>query len=182
MSSWGRDHCGESGSAYDFDMHRRSPGIPSRRYVIRSRREDPVMDSFWDYIWYTIVVFAFVAYLIVLFHIVVDLFRDHTVSGLAKGVWVVMLVLLPYITAFVYLVARGKGMALRSQEAQIEAKEATDDYIRRVAGAKSPAEQIAEARTLLNSGSITASDFEQLQSHILGRSTPSADGVPLVSK
>ncbi len=92
------------------------------------------MDSFWDYVWYTVVVFAFVAYLIVLFQILVDLFRDHTVSGFAKAVWVVVLVLFPYISALVYLIVRGRGMALRAQQAQAEAKQATDEYIRNVAG------------------------------------------------
>jgi len=91
------------------------------------------MDSFWDYVWYTVVVFAFVAYLIVLFQIIVDLFRDHSVSGWVKAIWVIGLVVLPYLTALVYLIARGRGMAVRAQRAQAEAKQATDEYIRTVA-------------------------------------------------
>ncbi|MBF6338845.1 PLDc N-terminal domain-containing protein [Nocardia abscessus] len=125
------------------------------------------MDSFWDYVWYTILVFAFVAYLIVLFQILVDLFRDHAVSGVAKAVWVIALVVFPYLTALVYLIVRGRGMALRGQRAQAEAKLATDHYIQQVAG-KSPAENIADAKALRDSGVITDVEFEQLKAQALG--------------
>ncbi|MFI9635476.1 PLDc N-terminal domain-containing protein [Nocardia sp. NPDC051929] len=131
------------------------------------------MDSFWDYVWYTILVFAFVAYLIVLFQILVDLFRDHSVSGFAKAVWVIALVVFPYLAALVYLVVRGRGMALRAQHAQAEAKQATDQYIREVAG-RSPAESIADAKALLDSGAITVAEFEQLKAQALAGQQPGA--------
>jgi len=137
------------------------------------------MDSFWDYVWYTVVVFAFVAYLIVLFQILIDLFRDHTVSGWVKAVWVIGLVIFPYLTALVYLIARGRGMALRAQQAQADAKQATDEYIRTVAAGKSPAEQIADAKALLDSGAITATEFEHLKAQALGNATVGRDGVPI---
>ncbi|KSZ58536.1 membrane protein [Rhodococcus pyridinivorans KG-16] len=137
------------------------------------------MDSFWDYVWYTVVVFAFVAYLIVLFQIIVDLFRDHSVSGWVKAVWVIGLVLLPYLTALVYLIARGRGMALRAQQAQAEAKQATDEYIRTVAVGKSPAQQIADAKALLDSGAITPTEYEHLKAQALGNATTGRDGVPI---
>ncbi|MDV2476987.1 SHOCT domain-containing protein [Rhodococcus zopfii] len=126
------------------------------------------MDSFWDYVWYTIVVFAFVAYLIVLFQIVVDLFRDHHLSGWVKALWLIVLVLFPYLSAFVYLIVRGRGMAERTRAAQFEAKQATDQYIRQVAG-KSPSESITEAKSLLDSGVITEAEFQQLKAHALGQ-------------
>ncbi|SUE16797.1 Uncharacterised protein [Rhodococcus gordoniae] len=137
------------------------------------------MDSFWDYVWYTVVVFAFVAYLIVLFQIIVDLFRDHSVSGWVKAVWVIGLVVLPYLTALVYLIARGRGMALRAQQAQAEAKQATDEYIRTVAVGKSPAQQIADAKALLDSGAITPAEYEHLKAQALGNATTGRDGVPI---
>ncbi|MCW3469089.1 PLDc N-terminal domain-containing protein [Rhodococcus pyridinivorans] len=137
------------------------------------------MDSFWDYVWYTVVVFAFVAYLIVLFQIIVDLFRDHSVSGWVKAMWVIGLVLLPYLTALVYLIARGRGMALRAQQAQAEAKQATDEYIRTVAVGKSPAQQIADAKALLDSGAITPTEYEHLEAQALGNVTTGRDGVPI---
>ena len=137
------------------------------------------MDSFWDYVWYTVVVFAFVAYLIVLFQIIVDLFRDHSVSGWVKAIWVIGLVVLPYLTALVYLIARGRGMAVRAQRAQAEAKQATDEYIRTVAVGKSPAQQIADAKALLDSGAITPTEYEHLKAQALGNVSTGRDGVPI---
>ncbi|MDH3013494.1 MULTISPECIES: SHOCT domain-containing protein [Gordonia] len=124
-------------------------------------------DSFWDFIWYTIVIFAFVAYLIVLWHIITDLFRDKKASGWQKAVWVVFLIIFPYITAIVYLLAKGKGMAERQREAFTEAKQASDEYIKSVAGT-SPTQQITEAKALLDSGAITPEEFEHLKAKALG--------------
>ncbi|MGV9709315.1 SHOCT domain-containing protein [Gordonia sp. NPDC003424] len=122
-------------------------------------------DSFWDFIWYTIVIFAFVAYLIVLWHILIDLFRDKT-SGWIKAVWIIFLILIPYLTAIVYLLAKGRGMAERQNEAVAEAKQATDQYIQSVA-VKSPAEQISDAKGLLDSGAITQQEFDALKAKAL---------------
>src|SRR6186997_227887 len=101
-------------------------------------------DSFWDFIWYTLVIFAFVAYLMILFWILTDLFRDHKLSGWLKAVWIVFLILVPWLTALVYLIARGGGMTERNLEAQQQARAQADEYIRSVAtssGGKSAAEQ-----------------------------------------
>ncbi|WP_028477511.1 SHOCT domain-containing protein [Nocardia sp. CNY236] len=132
------------------------------------------MDSFWDYVWYMILIFAFVAYLIVLFQILVDLFRDHEVSGIAKAGWVIALVVFPYVTALVYLVARGRGMALRTQQARVEAEHDAEQYIRRIAG-KSPAQNIADAKALHDSGVITTEEFERLKAMALGQTVPTAN-------
>ncbi|HEY5856483.1 MAG TPA: SHOCT domain-containing protein [Aldersonia sp.] len=123
-------------------------------------------DSFWDFIWYTLVIFAFVAYLMVLFWILSDLFRDRALSGWWKAVWIVLLLFVPWLTALVYLIARGRGMSERALAAQQEAKEQTDAYIQSVAG-KSPSDQIADARALLDSGAITAQEFETLKAKAL---------------
>ena len=84
-------------------------------------------------------IFAFIAYLMVLFSIIIDLFwRDRETSGWVKAIWVIFLIVFPYITALVYLIARGKGMAERSRDAAVAAKRDADEYIREAAG-KSPA-------------------------------------------
>ncbi|AZG46306.1 SHOCT domain-containing protein [Gordonia insulae] len=124
-------------------------------------------DSFWDFIWYTVVIFAFVAYLIVLWHIIADLFRDKGASGWVKAIWVIFLVILPYITAIVYLLAKGRGMAERQREAYSEAKQASDQYIKSVAGS-TPAQQISDAKSLLDSGAITQQEFDALKAKALG--------------
>ena len=88
------------------------------------------MDSFWDFFWFTISFFLLFAYLMVLFQIVGDLFRDHTVSGGMKAVWVLCLIFFPFITMVVYLIARGHGMAERHLAAAQGMKAQQDEYIR----------------------------------------------------
>jgi hypothetical protein len=125
-------------------------------------------DSFWDYLWTAVVIFAFIAYLMILFNILGDLFwRDHKTSGFVKAIWVIFLIVFPYITALVYLIARGKGMAERAHAAAIAAKQQTDDYIKQAAG-RSPAQEIADAKALLESGAISQAEFESLNAKALG--------------
>ncbi|MGB0436613.1 MAG: hypothetical protein ACPGXI_15515 [Mycobacterium sp.] len=124
-------------------------------------------DSFWDYFWSALVVFAFIAYLLILFNILVDLFwRDHKTSGWVKAIWVVFLIAVPYLTALVYLIARGQGMTERAREQALQAKEQTDDYIKQAAG-RSPAQEIADAKTLMETGTITPAEFEALKAKAL---------------
>src|SRR3546814_20191260 len=74
------------------------------------------MDSFWDFLWLIIISFAFIAYLILLFSIITDLFRDHKTSGWVKAIWIVFLFFIPLLTSLVYLLVRSDGMAPRSLE------------------------------------------------------------------
>lgn len=124
-------------------------------------------DVLWGLIWYSLVVFAFIAYLFILIYIVIDLFwRDHTTSGWAKAGWVLFLFLFPLLTALVYLVARGDGMAQRARESAATAKKEADTYIRQAAG-RSPAQEIADAKQLLDAGSISQSEFDTLKAKAL---------------
>ncbi|MBF6277544.1 hypothetical protein A5780_22160 [Nocardia sp. 852002-20019_SCH5090214] len=120
----------------------------------------------WDVFWLIIMSFAFAAYLILLFWIFTDLFRDRGTSGWVKAVWVVFMFVLPLLTSLVYLIVRGGGMAQRSARAAKEAEEAQNAYIKEVAGTNS-ATQIADAKRLLDEGTITAQEFEQLKSRAL---------------
>ncbi|ABG96012.1 MULTISPECIES: SHOCT domain-containing protein [Rhodococcus] len=124
------------------------------------------MDSFWDFLWVIIVTFGFVAYLILLFSIITDLFRDHKTSGWAKAIWIIFLFFVPLLTALVYLIVKSDGMAQRSMAAAQEVKQAQDSYIRSVAG-KSSAEQIADAKALLDAGTITQQEYETLKAKAL---------------
>ncbi|WP_309504678.1 MULTISPECIES: SHOCT domain-containing protein [Nocardioides] len=126
------------------------------------------MDSFWDFFWFTISFFLLMAYLVVLFQILTDLFRDKDVSGWIKAVWVLFLILLPLLTSLVYLIARGQGMAERHLAAMQSAQAQTDAYIREVsAGTASPADEIARAKGLLDSGAITQEEFAALKAKAL---------------
>ncbi len=123
--------------------------------------------SSWDFVWHFLLIFAWIAYLRVLFQILTDLFwRDHKTSGWIKAVWVIFLILLPWLTALVYLIARGGGMAERAREAAAAAKKQTDDYIKQAAG-RSPAEEIAHAKELLDAGTITQAEFDGLKTKAL---------------
>ena len=127
------------------------------------------MDSFWDFFWFTISFFLLFAYLMVLFQIVGDLFRDHTVSGGMKAVWVICLIFFPFITMVVYLIARGHGMAERHLAAAQGMKAQQDEYIRTVAGSggSSASDEIARAKSLLDSGAITQQEFDALKAKAL---------------
>ncbi len=124
------------------------------------------MSNFWDVVWLMISTFFFVAYLIIMFQIVVDLFRDPDLGGGSKVLWVIGLIFLPVLTAIVYIVARGKGMASRQRASLQRAKEDTDAYIKGVAG-RSPAADIAEAKSLLDAGTINQAEFEKLKAKAL---------------
>jgi len=119
------------------------------------------MSNFWDIVWLMLSTFVFVAYLVVLFHIVVDLFRDSQMGGGAKALWIIGLILIPLLTSLIYILARGSGMAERQRAAVKSARDQTDAYIRDVAG-KSPADQIADAKKLLDAGTINADEFARL--------------------
>ena len=122
--------------------------------------------SFWDIIWFIIVSFAFIAYLMVLFNILIDIFRDDSLSGWLKAVWIVLLILFPLITAIVYLVVRGGSMARRRVSDVHAAQAAQDEYIRSVAG-KSASEEIAQAKALLDAGAISQAEFDALKAKAL---------------
>ena len=124
------------------------------------------MGNFWDVFWLIAEAFMFVAYLFVLFYIYADLFRNHEMSGIRKAIWVVALIMpIPFV-ALIYILCHGRGMAQRQQQALARTKSDTDNYIRKIAG-KSPAEQISEAKELLNAGTITADEFAQLKAKAL---------------
>jgi hypothetical protein len=124
------------------------------------------MSNFWDVLWLIASSFFFVAYLIVLFHIIIDLFRDAELGGGSKVVWLLGLIFLPVLTAILYILARGRGMAERQRVAMQRAKSDTDAYIREVAG-KSPADQIADAKALLDAGTINPEEFARLKAKAL---------------
>ena len=123
--------------------------------------------STWDFLWHFLIIFAWIAYLLVLFQILTDLFwRDHQTSGFVKALWVVFLFVIPWFAALIYLIVRGQGMAVRARDAAVAAKQQTDDYIRQAAG-RSPAEEIAHAKELLDAGTITQGEYESLKSKAL---------------
>lgn len=124
--------------------------------------------NFWDIVLWTLWFFLFFAFLFVLFNVFGDLFGDRNVSGWGKFWWTVLIIFFPFLGILIYLIARGSGMGER-QLAKVSAFQAAQDaHIRQVSGAGgSPADQIASAKGLLDSGAITQAEFDQLKSKAL---------------
>lgn len=116
-------------------------------------------------IWYMLTIIIFVSYLFAILAIIGDLFRDKELSGWWKAVWVFFLVFVPILTALIYLIARGSGMNKRAASQLRQSQAATNEYIRSVAG--SPADEIARAKDLLDSGTINAEEFAALKGKAL---------------
>ncbi len=129
------------------------------------------MQNFWSIIWIVVWTFLFVAYLMIFFRIITDLFSDHEVSGWVKAIWIIALIFAPFLTALIYLIARGKGMAERQLGRMREMQDQQAAYIRDVAGksggGKSAADSIADAKALLDNGTITAAEFDKLKAKAL---------------
>ena len=123
--------------------------------------------DFGDFFWLLVWSFFFVMYLMILFQIIGDLFRDRELSGWWKALWVIALIIFPFLTALIYLIARGRGMAERQAGEMQRAQEATDSYIQQVAGRSNPTEQIATAKNLLDQGTITQTEFDRLKASAL---------------
>ncbi|MET3949998.1 hypothetical protein [Arthrobacter sp. UYEF36] len=122
-------------------------------------------ENFWDIFWWFFFIYAFFAFLYALFMVIADLFRDQQLSGWWKAVWIVFLAFLPFLTLLVYMVARGKGMAERSVEGARRDQDAADSYIRRAATV-SPNDEISKAKTLLDTGTISADEFERIKTRV----------------
>ncbi|HEY6567051.1 MAG TPA: SHOCT domain-containing protein [Actinomycetota bacterium] len=122
--------------------------------------------TFWTFFWSALWFFFLLVWLMILFHIIIDLFRDKETSGVAKVVWVIFLLVLPFLAVFVYLVVRGQGMAERARQEQVAQKQQFDSYVQGVAGAD-PSDQIAKAKSLLDAGTISQAEFDQLKAKAL---------------
>lgn len=123
--------------------------------------------NFWDLVLTFFWTFAFISYLMAVFAIIGDIFRDSTLGGFSKAIWLLLLFFVPFLTALVYLIARGSGMNERAAENAQRARSNADDYIRSVAGAASPVDAIAKAKALLDAGAITPAEYETLKTQAL---------------
>ena len=124
--------------------------------------------SFLDLVWTIILIYALFVVIMMLVSIVADLFRDRELSGIAKAGWVLLLLVFPLIGILIYLIARHEGMADRAAAQQRAAKAEFDSYVKEAAGSGGPAQEIAAAKTLLDSGAITQEEFAALKAKALG--------------
>jgi uncharacterized integral membrane protein len=126
--------------------------------------------SLGDLIWTTIWVFFLFLFIWIFIVIVSDLFRDHSLSGWAKAIWIVALILFPLVGCLVYLIARGDSMAQRSAAEQQAARSQFDDYIRQTAGGGGggSADELTKLAALRDSGTITDAEFESMKARVVG--------------
>ncbi|HSC49716.1 MAG TPA: SHOCT domain-containing protein [Gaiellaceae bacterium] len=122
---------------------------------------------FLDVMWTMIVFFAWVIWFWLLITVFADVFRRHDIGGGTKALWVVFVIILPFLGVLIYLIAESKGMAERNQKQVEAAQQQTDAYIRDVAASSDPAEQIAKAKQLLDAGTISSAEFDALKQKAL---------------
>ena len=121
---------------------------------------------FLDVMWSMLVFFLWVAWFILLFRVFGDIFRRHDLSGGAKVLWLIFTILLPFLGVFIYIISQGDAMGKRDLERAQAQRSQFDDYVRETAGGGTAAE-IEKAKTLLDSGAITQSEFDSIKQKAL---------------
>jgi predicted PurR-regulated permease PerM len=124
---------------------------------------------FLDVLWTMLVFFIWIAWFIILFRVLMDIFRRHDIGGGTKVLWILFVILLPFLGVFVYIITQGHHMAERDMK-QAQASQAQfDDYVKSVAGGGA-ASEIEKANALLASGAITQAEFDELKRKALAAS------------
>ena len=128
----------------------------------------PIADiSFGEMLLIVAEIFFFVIWIWILVAIISDLFRDHELSGGWKALWIFFLIVVPFLSALVYLIARGNGMRDRTIKAQAEAKERFDSYVREQAHAAAPADELHKLNELKEKGALSEAEFAQAKAKLL---------------
>ena len=122
---------------------------------------------FLDVLWTMFIFFAWVIWFWLLITIFADVFRRHDIGGGAKTLWCIFVILTPFIGVFVYLISQSKGMNERNLQTVKAQRQQTDEYIRSVSGGGDAASQIAQAKSLLDSGAINQQEFDSLKQKAL---------------
>lgn len=125
---------------------------------------------FLDVLWTMLVIFAWIIWFWLLITVFSDLFRRHDTSGFTKVLWIIFVIVVPFLGVFIYLIVNNHGMSERSM-AQAKAQQAQmDDYVRNVAGSGGATAEIEKAKGLLDSGAITQAEFESIKAKALAAS------------
>lgn len=115
----------------------------------------------------TLAIFFFVIWVWIVITILMDIFRDHELSGWWKAVWCLFLIFIPVVTSLVYLIARGSGMRERAIKEQADARKQFDDYVKETAGT-TPVDELHKLDQLRQSGGITADEYEKMKARLIG--------------
>jgi predicted PurR-regulated permease PerM len=123
----------------------------------------PLLDVFWT----MLIFFIWVAWFMLLFRIIADIFRRHDLGGGGKAVWILFVLVLPFLGVFVYLISQGSEMAQRDMERSQAAQEQYADYVKSVAGSGGSAAEIEKLKQLLDSGAITQTEYDAAKAKTL---------------
>jgi hypothetical protein len=124
----------------------------------------PLLSIFWT----MLEIFFFVIWIYLLFIVFVDIFRSQDMGGLAKALWVIFVIVLPYLGVFVYLIARGGKMHERAAAQAKQQQKAFDSYVQQAAGGSSTADQLSKLADLKDKGTITEAEFAAEKAKLLG--------------
>ena len=125
---------------------------------------------FLDVLWTMLIIFAWIIWFWLLITVFTDLFRRHDTSGFAKVLWIIFVIILPFLGVFIYLIANHDGMTQRTMDQAKAQRAQMDDYVRNVAGSGGAAGEIERAKGLLDSGAITQAEFESIKTKALAAS------------
>ncbi|MET9723856.1 SHOCT domain-containing protein [Streptomyces zaomyceticus] len=128
----------------------------------------PLLNVFWTMLWF----FLWIMWLFLLFKVITDIFRDHSLNGWAKAGWLIFCIVLPYLGVLVYVIARGKSMGARDVKQARESEAAFQDYIRKAAktpegGGGGATAELARLAELKEKGAITPEEFEKAKAKVL---------------
>lgn len=124
----------------------------------------PLLDIFWTMLWF----FLFFLWIFLIISIFMDIFRSHDMGGVSKFLWVLFIIILPFLGAFVYLIVRGGSMHERSVRQAQQQEEQFQQYVRKAAGGSSAADELAKLDELKRKGAISDTEYEQAKAKVLG--------------
>ena len=124
----------------------------------------PLLSIFWT----MLEIFFFIIWIYLLFIVFVDIFRSNDMGGLAKALWVIFVIVVPYLGVFVYLIARGGKMHERAAAQAQQQQKAFDSYVQQAAGGSSTADQLSKLADLKDKGTITEAEFAAEKAKLLG--------------
>ena len=126
----------------------------------------PLIGAFWTMLWF----FLWILWFFLLFRVIIDIFRDHTISGWAKAAWLIFIIIVPFLGVFVYLIARGSSMAQRDQDQAKSQEQAFRSYVQDAAGSGGgggTASELSRLAQLKDQGVITDAEFQQQKAKLL---------------
>ena len=123
----------------------------------------PILDLFWT----MLMIFVFIIWIFILFQVIIDIFRSHDLHGFAKAVWLIFIILLPFLGVLLYLIFRGHKMQEHQFQAAQAQKQQFDDYVKQTAGGGSTADELAKLADLKAKGAISDADYDAAKAKIL---------------